>query len=201
MLRASTIPFLSLTLGLLGAGLALPTPAAAHCDGINGPVVAAARAALETDDINLVLVWIQPDDEAEIREAFRRTQKVRAVDPEARELADLWFFETLVRVHRQGEGAPYTGLKGPEQVLPQGIAAADRAVAEGGLQGLDERMAHHTVEALREKFAAVERLRDHAQDDVDAGRRYVHAYVEFIHLVEAIHALLAGDASSHDHGG
>lgn len=83
----------------------MPTPAAAHCDGINGPVVTAARAALEANDPDLVLVWVQPADEPESREAFSRTQRLRSMNPEVRELADLWFFETLVRVHRQGTGS------------------------------------------------------------------------------------------------
>jgi hypothetical protein len=40
---------------------------AAHCDGLDGPVVPAARKALETGDVNLVLIWVQKSDEAEIK--------------------------------------------------------------------------------------------------------------------------------------
>jgi len=42
----------------------------AHCDGMDGPVVTAAQKALETGDVNLVLIWIQKKDEGEIRRAF-----------------------------------------------------------------------------------------------------------------------------------
>ena len=82
----------------------------AHCDTMDGPVIAAARVALEKGDVLPVLKWIRPEDEQEIRAAFSRTISVRAGGPEARALADTWFFETLVRVHRAGEGAPYAGL-------------------------------------------------------------------------------------------
>lgn len=85
--------------------------ASAHCDGMDGPVVKAARAALETHDPRLVLIWVQKKDEAEVRQAFQSTLAVRDLSPEAKELADRYFFETLVRLHRAGEGAPYTGLK------------------------------------------------------------------------------------------
>jgi hypothetical protein len=192
--------FLAVVLALAAGNLAAPTPVAAHCDSVNGPVVMAARAALAAGDVNLVLVWVQADDEQEIRDAFARTVRVRSAGGEAQELADLWFFETLVRIHRRGEGAPYTGLKGAEYEIPAGIAAADRAVEAATLGGLDEQVAHHVMEVLSEKFGELVSLREYAPDDLDGGRRYVHAYVEFVHFVEAIHALLQGESAGHTHG-
>jgi hypothetical protein len=88
-----------------------PDGALAHCDGLDGPVVTAARQALEKDDVTKVLIRVQREDEAEIRRAFERAVTVRKRSPEARDLADMYFFETLVRVHRAAQAAPYTGLK------------------------------------------------------------------------------------------
>ncbi|MGB5880394.1 MAG: DUF6448 family protein, partial [Thermoanaerobaculia bacterium] len=99
------------TLFTLGVVLLLPNLAIAHCDGMDGPVVVAAQKALASGDVNLVLIWVQKDDEKEIRQSFDRTVAVRELSAEAKELADMYFFETLVRIHRAGEGAPYTGLK------------------------------------------------------------------------------------------
>ena len=109
--------------------LAAPSPAAAHCDSMDGPVVRAAREALAAGEVTGVLIWVRPEDEPQIRQAFDRTMKVRSQGGEARELADLWFFETLVRIHREGEGAPYTGLKPAGYEPPPGIAA------EAGMRG------------------------------------------------------------------
>ena len=85
----------------------------------------AARAALDRGDVSLALVWVQPKDEAEIRDVFARTLAVRKLSPEAKELADRHFFETLVRVHRAGEGASYTGLKPAGRDLGPAIPAAE----------------------------------------------------------------------------
>src|SRR5687768_9733513 len=85
--------------------------ASAHCDTLDGPVVAAARKALDSGNVNAVLIWVQSRDDAEIRNHFQKTMAVRKAGPQARELADMYFFETLVRLHRAGEGAGYTGLK------------------------------------------------------------------------------------------
>ncbi len=81
-----------------------------HCDTLEGPVIIAAKKAPENNDVNLVLTWVQKDDEPEIRKAFEKTMAVRKTSKEAMELADMYFFETLVRIHRAGEGAPYTGI-------------------------------------------------------------------------------------------
>jgi hypothetical protein len=111
--------------------LSFSTPASAHCDGLDGPVVSAARKALDSGDPNPVLIWVQPKDEAEVRHAFAEAVAVRKLSPQAREMADRYFFETLVRVHRAGEGAPYTGLKPAGRDLGPAIPLADKAVATG----------------------------------------------------------------------
>ena len=108
---------------LAGAGIVCTTmllsttSALAHCDGMDGPVVRAAQKALEAGDVNLVLIWVQKKDEQTIKDAFQKTLEVRKLDPKARELADMYFFETLVRIHRAGEGESYTGIKPAGQDL------------------------------------------------------------------------------------
>jgi hypothetical protein len=107
--------------------LALVPSRAAHCDTMNGPVVKDAQAALAKGDVTPVLRWVTPDKEREIREAFQHTLTVRALGPAAQKLADRFFFETLVRIHREGEGAPYTGLKRGGVEIEPAIAASDKA--------------------------------------------------------------------------
>lgn len=179
------------------ASLAFAAPAAAHCDSVDGPVVKSAEQALATGEVERVLMWVRAEDEPEIREAFARTLEARRAGGDAREVADRWFYETLVRVHRAGEGAAYTGLKPAGYEPPEGIAAADRALEHGSIQRVADGTAQHLVEALRERFERVQALRDHDPRDVEAGRHYVHAYVEYIHFVEALHELIHGGSGEH----
>ena len=94
----------------LVAATLVPGPVFAHCDGLDGPVVGAARKALNSGDPNAVLIWVQPKDEAAVRNAFAEAVAVRKLSPQAREMADRYFFETLVRLHRTGEGASRTRI-------------------------------------------------------------------------------------------
>lgn len=164
--------------------LFVPASAAAHCDTLDGPVVTAARQALAEGDVRLALVWVRADDEAEIREAFERSREVRTLGDEARELADLHFFETLVRVHRAGEGAPYTGLKPAGGDLGPIIPLADRALAEGDASALLDRLSAELAEQLEAQFENARAGRDYPPGDVEAGREFVEAYVRYIHYAE-----------------
>ncbi len=170
--------------------LLLPRTASAHCDTLDGPVVTAARLALKTGDVTPVLKWVGPSDEAQIRAAFERTMKVRTLSAEARELSDTHFFETLVRVHRAGEGMPFTGLKPAGTEVEPGIALADKVLEDGSPDELVKRVTAEVAQNLRQRFAHVTETGKRANDSVEAGRQYVAAYVEFIHYVERIHQAL-----------
>lgn len=170
----------------LATAMAWPPPAQAHCDALDGPVVSAARQALDSGNVNLVLVWVQKGDEAEIRRVFQQASTVRKTGAEARNLADAYFFETLVRVHRAGEGAPYTGLKQAGMVAPP-VAAGDKAIATGQLQPLGKLIADRNEKGLHEHFERVMAQKTYAPSDVEAGRAYSRAYVEFVHYAERLY--------------
>jgi len=181
-------PFAIAYIVLLFAGMifTLPGIAGAHCDTLDGPVVATARQALEKGDITPVLKWVRKEDEKEIRAQFDKTLAVRKQGKEAEELADMYFFETLVRIHRAGEGAPYTGLKAAGTVEPS-VAAADKALESGSVENLVKLVTDAAAKGVRERFAHTVESKKHAEHTVDAGRKFVEAYVEFTHYVERLH--------------
>ena len=93
---------------LILANFALAGNAAAHCDGLDGPVIIEARSALEKKDVTPLLKWVPEASEHTIKESFARTLQDRSNGKAAQEAADRKLFETLVRVHRESEGAPFT---------------------------------------------------------------------------------------------
>lgn len=166
--------------------------AQAHCDSLDGPVVTDARAALEAGSVDRVLKWISAEQNAQVRAAFDQTLKVRVLGKDAREIADTYFFETLVRLHRAGEGAPYTGLEPAGSDVEPGIDAADRALTGGSPDALANRIAAHVKDAIRLRFARADKLRGDAERSPEDGRKYVAAYVDYIHYVRALHIAVGG---------
>lgn len=198
MKTATRIPFIGLGIFLLFAlALLPPRPAFAHCDTLDGPVVADARAALAAGEITPVLKWVSAADEAEVRGAFAETLAVRELGPAALALADRAFFETLVRVHRAGEGASYSGLKPAGSVEPV-VAKADQALEQGSVDSLVKAILNHTESGIRERFNHALAAGKQANDSVAAGREYVAAYVNYVHYVEGIAQLVHAKTADHD---
>jgi len=179
---------------VLAACWSVPLTAYAHCDTLDGPVVMNAKTALEKGDVTPVLKWVQKKDEDEISDQFQKTLTARKQGKEAKELADKYFFETLVRIHRAGEGAPYTGLKS-EPVEPI-IQAADKALETGSADHLVKHVTESVATGIRERFSRVKETKKHADESVMKGREFVEAYVEFTHYVERL-AADAGGAMHH----
>jgi hypothetical protein len=192
--RCSMIRFPILAVAVVAALVGLPSSAAAHCDTLDGPVVAAARLALERGDVQPVLKWVKADAEPELRAAFQKTLAVRRAGGESLELADRYFFETLVRLHRAGEGAPYTGLK-PAGSTEKPVEAADRAIEQGSVDGLSGMLTTHLASALAQRFARVAESKAAADRTPEDGRRYVAAYVDYVHFVEAVVQAVHGHAA------
>lgn len=177
--------------------LFLPKQAIAHCDGLDGPVVKAAQRALEIGNVNPVLIWVQKKDENEITKAFQKTLAVRKLSPQVKELADIYFFETLVRIHRAGEGAPYTGLQPAGRDLGPAIPAADRALENGKVEPLVKLLTDGIQSGVREQFKQALAKKKFGKDDVTAGQEYIKSYVEFIHYVERIYEAVKNPAEGH----
>lgn len=181
----------------MGIVLSVPGIAGAHCDTLAGPVVMDAKKALEKSDVTSVLKWVKKVYEGEIREVFKKTLAVRNQGKEAKELADMYFFETLVRLHRAGEGAPYTGLKPAEEIEPI-IAETDKALESGSVENLVKKVSDAMSAGIRKRFAHARETKNHADESVVAGREFVEAYVDFTHYVERLYLDAEAHGSHHE---
>lgn len=169
-----------------------PMMAGAHCDTMDGPTAADGKKALESNNINYALKWILPKYEEELRTIFEKSIKVRVLSPEAKELADRYFLESLVRIHRAGEGEPFEGLKPSGTPVDKKVAAADKCVEVGNLSPLEGLISPEELAELKEKFEKVMTLKDYDINDIQAGREYIEAYVSFFKAAE-------GEEHDHDH--
>jgi hypothetical protein len=169
----------------------------AHCDTLEGPVIKEAKVALESKDVTPVLKWIPKEKEAEVRAAFDKALKERVKGAEAREKVDMEFFENLVRIHRESEGAPFNGIK-PAGTPPEPVVVvADEAIEAGSVDSLVEEISNSIAQGMHKRFNRVIETKKHINESVEAGREYVAAYVEFVHYVEGIHKSVLGASAHH----
>ncbi|HSP39988.1 MAG TPA: DUF6448 family protein [Gillisia sp.] len=182
---------------LLFLGLrAIPQNAFAHCDSYDGPVVKDALKALENNDPGLVMKWIDVEHENVITDLFHKTLKYKSGDKEVYGLLETHFLETLVRLHREGEGEPFTGLK-PAGTTKQIIKLTDTALKDQDFEGFLRKFNGHVNEILTEKYAKVAQLDKVKNESVQKGREFVAAYVDYTHTIEMMHDILEHTGGAH----
>ena len=172
---------------------------APHCDSMDGPVVAAARRALESHDVTAVLPFVKREGEEEIIKAFASAEKARDQGPEAREVADLYFFETAVRIHRAGEGAPYTGLKPAGGDFGPVIPVAEMGIESGSPAKLQEVLTKQVRDEVQKRFDHLMELKPSATTDVEHARAYVETMLGLEVWANSLYqAVLAPAHARHD---
>ena len=170
----------------------------AHCDTYDGPVIRDAILALQKNNVSLVLKWVDQDDEKEIIDLFNKTYSLKGGNPEIYQIVERYFFETLVRLHRESEGEPYNGLK-PAGNTPEIISMSDLALQEKNIDDLLAKLDPHINSVIREKYERVIRLEKIKDESVEDGRAYVEAYVDYTHTLVAIHSVLESGPGVHSH--
>jgi hypothetical protein len=132
------------------------------------------------------LELLAAQDETAIKQAFRQTLAVRGLNREARDLADRYFFETLVRLHRAGEGKPFTGIEPAGTDVAPIIRAAEKAVQNDALEPLLRLFPDDATAEIRIRFNDVIAKKTFHENDVAAGREYIKAYISFLHCLERL---------------
>jgi hypothetical protein len=172
-----------------------------HCDTMDGPVVGAARAALDADDVDIALAYVPPDGEAAVAAAFALARRARTEGDAAREVADLYFFDTVVREHRRGEGAAHTGLKPAGLDVGPVISVAERATDTGDPGPLTALLRDELERQVARRCASVQELSAHADAGLPEARAAVSARLGLLVWAHALHAAMRADAheGTHDH--
>lgn len=166
----------------------------AHCDSYDGPVIKDALKALDQNKVELVLKWIEPQQEKEIIAMFTKTYQLKSGDKQAYAIVEKHFLENLVRLHRETEGEPYTGLKPAGSMTPL-VAMADNSLAKNNVEGVITTVTNHLEQVLRERYNKVAKLKITKDDSVEQGRAFVAAYVQYTHTLETLEQLLHGPIS------
>ena len=173
-----------------------------HCDTMDGPVVKAAIKALEAGDVNLILPYVPHSGEGEVTQAFEKVVQVRKGDAVARQVADLYFFETVVRVHRMGEGAPYTGLKPAGLDVGPVIPVAEKAIETGSPDALLDLLSSMVRTEVKRRFEHLMHLKEHAGRGAEEAREYVSAMLGLQVYSHGLYEYVKSEphAGHHEHG-
>jgi hypothetical protein len=171
-----------------------------HCDTLDGPVVKAIKIALEKNNVNYILPWVPEEAEHEVIAAFKKSFAARKQGKPAMEVADYWLYETVVRLHREGEGAPYTGLKPAGLDWGPVVPRAEKAIQNDDPKEVIEFINHTVQEELEKRFHRILAKKEFDVNDVVAAREYVQAELGFVLFSHSLYAVITG-RREHDEAG
>jgi hypothetical protein len=160
--------------------------------------VKAAKKALETGNINYILIWIPQESEKELKGVFEKTLRARQAGKDAQEVADDWFFETAIRLHRAGEGAPYTGMKPAGLSEGPVVPKAEKAIETGNPKETIEFILKTVEEDLTHRFRHVMEKKKYDVNDVAAGREFIAGFIGWVVYSHHLYMSVAGGG---EHGG
>jgi hypothetical protein len=160
--------------------------------------------ALETGNLNFVMIWIPKESETELKSIFEKTLRTRKTGKEMQEVAEDWFFENAIRLHRAGEGAAYTGMKPAGLSEGPVVPRAEKAIETGDPKESIGFILKTVEDDLTHRFHHVMEKKKYDVNDVAAGREYVEAFIGWVvyshHLYVSVTST-AGHGEKHEKKG
>ena len=168
-----------------------------HCDTRDGPVALAVKKALDSEDVNHILIWMSKESEKEMIEVFQKALEARKSGEAARIVADEWVLETAVRLHRATEGASFTGIK--PAGLDEGplVPRAEKAIETGDPTETINFLTDTMQEELMRRFNNVNNKKNYDVNDVEAGREYIEAFIGFVVFSHHLYLHISADRHGH----
>lgn len=103
----------------------------------------------------------------------------------------------MVRIHRAGEGATYTGLKPAGLDFGPAVPAVDQALEARSAAPLIKLVSDAIESGIEEQFNHTVSRKDFDENNIEAGREYVKAYVVLVHYVKRLYDSALDPADGH----
>ncbi len=126
------------------------------------------------------------DQEEELREKFQQSLAVFKNGGNPADLAQKYFMETAVRLHRAAEGMPFTGLK-PSSTNPADIEAAEKALETGNFEPLQDLLCQALQDESYKWFQKARESKENDDESITSGREWVNNYVKYITYIHKLY--------------
>jgi len=162
----------------------------------NGPVIIAAKKALETGNPNYVLIWVPEESENTLKNLLEKTFCERSTRKNIQNRGIDWYFESVNRLHFTCRWPHCPGMTSDGSDMKMIVSMVERAFETGNCEEICGVLPiAHTAE-VKLRFHNVMNKRNYTVDDIAAGRAYVSAFIAFIAY---LHNLSSVNPEESDH--
>jgi hypothetical protein len=152
----------------------------------NGPVMRAAKMALETGNADHILIWVPEESENTLKNLLEKTCCERTTQRKARNHSIEWYLQTINRLHSEYYRPHDLNIstKTPEE--RKTILLVERACETGNFDEIATVMQITSDEEIRQRFNDVLNKSNYDMDNIAAGRAYVSAFTDFIACINSL---------------
>jgi hypothetical protein len=146
----------------------------------NGPVIRAAKMAMETGNASYILIWLPKEAENTLKNLLERTYCENRTRKNTQNHSIDWYFKSVNRLHSRYGWPDYPGMKFKETDEETIALMVERAFESGNFEEINSIIPLNHSGDARERFHKVMMKRNYSVDDIAAGRVYVSAFIAFI---------------------
>lgn len=145
-----------------------------------GPVMHAAKMAIETGNPKYIQVWIPEESENTLKNLLEKVCCERTLQNDPNNPAAAWYFSTVRRLHAAHYGPQNLdiSLKTPEE--KRIILIAEKACEGGNFDEITTVVRNASWGEMRQCFHDLMKLRNYDVEDTAAGRAFVWAFAAFV---------------------
>jgi hypothetical protein len=147
-------------------------------DEMQGPVVKAAKMALETGNVNYILIWLPEESENTLKNLLEKTCCTRSSRMNMKNRAYDWYFEMVNRFFNIGRPRDNLTIRGGLAEKPLDLKV-DKAIESGNFEEIRDIIpVTHEADA-KQRFLHVMNMRNYPVNNIAEGRAYVSAFFDF----------------------
>lgn len=149
----------------------------------NGPVMSAAKKALETGKAHHILIWIPEASENTLKNLLEKACCERRIQTDGYDHIIDWYFATVRRFHSVGYGPRNLNISLKTLEEKTIISLVERACESGNFEEIAMVIPDIPAGELRQQFNDVMKKRNYDVENIAAGRVYVSEFTDFIAFV------------------
>lgn len=151
----------------------------------NGPVMRAAKMALETGNVDYILIWVPEESANTLKNLLEKTCCERTTRRKARNHSVEWYMQTINRLHSEYFRPHDLNISTKTAEERRTILQVEKACETGNFDEIATVMQVTSDEEIRRRFNEVLDKSDYDVDNIAAGRAYVSAFTDFIACVNS----------------
>lgn len=151
-----------------------------HHNQLNAQVIKAAKMALDSGNVNYILIWVPEESENKLKNLLEKTCCESSTRDNIQNRAVDWYFKTVNRLHYASGWTSCPGMKSESIDENPIVLKVERAIETGNINEIFGVIPDTPTGDVRRRFCDVMNKKNYNVNNIAAGRDYVSSFIDLI---------------------